>query len=106
MTYKNNFSKKNILREREVSVSDLSDLAFMFIEDIFKRRQWGELTKGTPDLSIKVLKKFYVNYEPSNLDDHSITFTVRGQTLELSPVVIRKLYELPEIKILAFPIKK
>lgn len=66
------------MREREVSVSDISDLAFMFIEDIFKRRQWGELTKGTPDPSIEVLKKFYVNYEPSNLDDHSITFTVRG----------------------------
>jgi hypothetical protein len=106
MIYKNNFSKKNVLREREVLVNDLFYLTFVFIEDIFKRRQWGQLTKETPDPSIEVSKEFYANYEPSNLDDHSITFTVRGKTLELPHVVIGKLYELPEIKILAFPIKK
>lgn len=57
MIYKNNLSKKNVLREKEVLVSDLSDLTFVFIEDIFKRRQWGQLTKETPDPSTEVLKE-------------------------------------------------
>jgi hypothetical protein len=41
MAYKNNFSKKNIMGKREVSVTDLFNPTFVFIEDIFKKRQWG-----------------------------------------------------------------
>jgi hypothetical protein len=37
MAYKNTFSSKNILDERKVSVSDLSNPVFAFIEDIFKK---------------------------------------------------------------------
>jgi hypothetical protein len=43
IAYRNNYSKKNILGEREVLISDLSDLAFIFVEDIFKKRQWDKL---------------------------------------------------------------
>ena len=39
MTYINNFSNKNVLCEREVSASGLSDPSFAFIKDIFKKRQ-------------------------------------------------------------------
>jgi hypothetical protein len=37
MVYRN-FSKKNILGENEVLVSDLSDPIYAFIGDIFKKR--------------------------------------------------------------------
>jgi hypothetical protein len=43
IAYKNNYSKKNILGEREVLISDLSNSAFIFIEDIFKKRKWDKL---------------------------------------------------------------
>jgi hypothetical protein len=83
ITYRNNFSKKNLLGEREVSVCDLSDPIFVFIKDIFKKRQWGELTEEAPTPYIEVVKEFYVNYESFNLDDCSITSTIKGKTLEL-----------------------
>jgi hypothetical protein len=38
MAYKNNFSKKSVIGEREVSVIDLSDPIFVFIENIFKKK--------------------------------------------------------------------
>ena len=38
ISYRNSYSKKNILGEREVLISDLSDPTFMFIKDIFKKR--------------------------------------------------------------------
>lgn len=94
MAYRNNFSKKNIIGEREVSVTDLSNPTFVFIEDIFKKRQQGKLTKGSLAPYIKVVREFYTNYEPFNLDYHCITSIVKGQTLEFSPGVIKKLYEL------------
>ena len=39
IAYRNNYSNKNILGERKVLISDLFDPAFIFIKDIFKKRQ-------------------------------------------------------------------
>ena len=77
MAYRNNFSMNNILSEREVSVCDLSDSIFMFMEEIFKKRKWGKLTKGALTLHVKVVREFYANYECFILDDHFITSTIR-----------------------------
>jgi hypothetical protein len=41
-----NFSRKKVLGEYEVSISDLSDTAFTFIEEIFSKRKWKNLIKG------------------------------------------------------------
>ena len=95
MAYRNNFSKKNILVESEVLVSDLSESIFVFIEDIFKKRQLDELNKEEPTPHVELGREFYTNHESFNLDDHSITFIIRGQTLEFSLIVVIKLYELP-----------
>jgi hypothetical protein len=40
---------------------------------------------------------FFSIFKPFNLNDHSITSTAKGQTLELSHVVIKKLYKLLKI---------
>jgi len=105
MVYKNNFSKKNIMGEREVSVTDLFNPTFVFIEDIFKKRQCGKLTKGSLAPYVDVVREFYTNYEPFNLDYHCTTSTIKGQTLEFSPGVIKKLYELLEIIYPSLPYK-
>ena len=76
MTYRNNFSKKNMLGEKEVLVSDFSYPTLMFIKDILKKRQLGELTEGALALKVEVVRKFYANYKLFNLDDHFITSTI------------------------------
>jgi hypothetical protein len=43
IAYRNNYSRKNILGEREVLINNLSDPTFIFIKDIFKKRQWDKL---------------------------------------------------------------
>jgi hypothetical protein len=73
-----------------------------FIEDIFNKRQWCKLIEGASTPYVEVITEFYANCEHFKIDDHSITFTVRGQTLELSPVIIRKLYEISKIIDLGF----
>jgi hypothetical protein len=83
-------------------INNLSDPTFIFIKDIFKKRKWDKLIEWAHALYVEVIRKFYVNYKPFNLDDHSITSTIRGQTLELTPVVIRKLYKLLKITHLDF----
>ena len=55
-------------------------------------KQFGSLTKK------EVVWEFYAYYESFHLDDHALfTSIVKGQTLELSLVVIRNLYEQLEI---------
>jgi len=83
--------------EREVSITDISDPTFVFIEDIFKKRQWGKLTKRSLAPYVEVVREFYTNYEPFNLDYHCTTSIIKGQTIEFSSGVIKKLYELLEI---------
>ena len=95
MAYRNKFSKKNILVESEVLVSNLSESIFVFVEDIFKKKQLDKLNKEEPTPHVELGREFYTNHESFNLDDHSITFIVRGQTLEFSLIVIIKLYKLP-----------
>jgi len=75
-----------MLGEKEVLVSDFSYPTLMFIKDILKKRQLGELTEGALALKVEVVRKFYANYKLFNLDDHFITSTI-----------IWKLYELFEI---------
>jgi hypothetical protein len=75
-----------MLGEKEVLVSDFSYPTLVFIKDILKKRQLGELTEGALALNVEVVRKFYANYKLFNLDDHFITSTI-----------IRKLYELFEI---------
>jgi hypothetical protein len=48
----------------------------MFIKDILKKRQLGELTEGALALKVEVVRKFYANYKLFNLDDHFITSTI------------------------------
>jgi hypothetical protein len=40
------------------------------------KKQWGKLIKGASALYVEEVRKFYVNCEPFNLNDHSITFTI------------------------------
>jgi hypothetical protein len=61
MAYRNNFSKKNVLVESEVLVSDLSDSIFAFIEDIFMKRQWDKLNKEAPTPLVELVREFYTN---------------------------------------------
>ena len=75
-----------MLGEKEVLVNDFSYPTLMFIKDILKKRQLGELTEGALALKVEVVRKFYANYKLFNLDDHFITSTI-----------IWKLYELFEI---------
>ena len=85
MAYQNNFSKKNILGERDVLVSDLLDPTSTFIKDIFmkKKKQWGKLTEEASALYVEEVMKFYVNCEPFNFNDHSITFSISCLLLSL-----------------------
>ena len=59
-----------------LQISDRSDPTLAFIEDIFKKRQWGKLIKGVFVLFIEVVSQFYANYEYVNIDDHFITSTI------------------------------
>ena len=81
IAYINNFSNKNILCEREVSASGLSDPSLAFIKDIFKKRQWGKLIERAPTSYVEVVKEYGTDYESFNLNEHSITSTIRGQNL-------------------------
>jgi hypothetical protein len=105
IAYRNNFFKKNVLGEREVLVSDLSNPIFAFIEDMFKKIQWRELNKKALTPYIEVVREFYANCESFNLDDYSITSTIKIKTLKLSLTNIRKLYKLLEMTDPNFPYK-
>ena len=105
IAYRNNYSKKNILGEREVLINNLSDLTFIFIKDIFKKRQWDKLIEWAHALYVEVIMKFYANYKPFNLDDHSITSTIRGQTLELTLLSLESYINYLKSHILTFLIK-
>jgi hypothetical protein len=63
------------------------------------------LTKGATAPNDEVVRDFYANREHFHLDDHFITSIVIDQNLELSHVIIKKLYELHEITDLGFPYK-
>jgi hypothetical protein len=63
-TYSTNFSIKNLLGEHEVSIRDLYDTIFAFIEEIFRKRKWKKLTKGIPIPYIEIVREFYANCEP------------------------------------------
>jgi hypothetical protein len=93
------------LGEHEVSIRDLYDTIFAFIEEIFRKRKWKKLTKGIPIPYIEIVREFYANCEPFDLDDKSITFKERDQTLTLFPYIIRDFYDLPKVSILSFPYK-
>jgi hypothetical protein len=73
-----------------------------FIEDIFNKRQWCKLIEGASAPYIEVVREFYANCEHFKIDDCSITSTVRDQILELSSVIIRKLYGMTKIIDLGF----
>jgi hypothetical protein len=105
-TYRTNFSIKNLLGEHEVSIRDLYDPIFAFIEEIFRKRKWKKLTKGIPIPYIEIVREFYANCESFDLDDKSITFKERDQTLTLFPYIIRDFYDLPKVSILSFPYKE
>jgi hypothetical protein len=93
-----------LLGEYEVSISDLSDTAFAFLEEIFRKKN-GKLTKGALAPYMEIIREFYVNYDSFDLDKKSITSKVRGQTLALSPFVIRDLYGMPKVSNSSFPFK-
>ena len=38
-SYRTNFSRKNVFGECEVSISNLSDIVFAFIEEIFTKKK-------------------------------------------------------------------
>ena len=98
MAYKNTFSNKNILGERKVSVSDLSNPVFAFIEDIFKKMHQGKLKKKTPTLYVKIVKSFMPIISPY--------FHYQRSTIELSSIVISNLYDIYKITNLGFPYKE
>jgi len=93
------------LGEREVSIYDLSDTVFSFIKEIFRKRKWEKLTEGAPAPYVEIIMEFYANCEPFDLDDKSITSKIRGQTLTLSPYIIRDFYSLPKVNNPGFPYK-
>lgn len=51
------------------------------------------------------MREFYSNIAHFNLDDHSITFTVRETRIDIIPSDIRELYELPEVDAPGYPYK-
>jgi hypothetical protein len=49
--YRTNFSRKNVFGECEVFISNLSDIVFAFIEEIFTKKQMGKVdSRGTCSL--------------------------------------------------------
>jgi hypothetical protein len=58
--YRTNFSRKNVLREREVSIIHLSNIALAFIKEIFRKRKWEKLTKGAPGPCMEIMREFYL----------------------------------------------
>jgi len=63
------------------------------------------LTKGALALYMKIMREFYVKYDSFDLDEKSITSKMRGQTLALTPSVIRDLYGMPKVSNSSFPFK-
>jgi hypothetical protein len=86
-------------------INNLSDPTFIFIKDIFKKRQWDKLIEWAHALYVKVIRKFYANYKPFNLNDHSITSTIKGQTLELTLLSLEIYINYLKSHILTFLIK-
>ena len=71
----------------------------------FLEKKNGKLTKRALAPYMEIMREFYVNYDSFDLDKKSITSKVRGQTLALSPFVIRDLYGMPKVSNSSFPFK-
>jgi len=76
--YRTNFSRKNVFGECEVSISNLSDIVFTFIEEIFTKKQMGKVDSRAPAPYVKIVREFYAKYDMFDLDEKSITSKVRG----------------------------
>ena len=49
--YRTNFSRKNVFGECEIFISNLSDIVFAFIKEIFTKKQMGKVdSRGTCSL--------------------------------------------------------
>ncbi|KAG6679153.1 hypothetical protein I3842_14G116000 [Carya illinoinensis] len=103
--YKNTFSKRPVLGEREVSINDFLTDDFQIIRRVFIERGWEKLTHAFPTPCVKVVRKFYSNITHFNLDDHSIISIVRGIQIEVSPAILRSLFTLPEVESPLYPYK-
>ncbi|KAG6641190.1 hypothetical protein CIPAW_09G056200 [Carya illinoinensis] len=103
--YRNTFSKRPVLGEREVSIHDFPSDDFQIIRQIFIERGWEKLTHALPTPCVEVVREFYSNIAHFNLDDHSIISTVRGIQIEVSPAILRNLFTLPEVESPLYPYK-
>ncbi|KAG6675550.1 hypothetical protein I3842_15G108700 [Carya illinoinensis] len=103
--YRNTFSKRPVLGEREVSIHDFPSDDFQIIRHIFIERGWEKLTHALPTPCVEVVQEFYSNIAHFNLDDHSIISTVRGIQIEVSPAILRNLFTLPEVESPLYPYK-
>ncbi|KAG6703619.1 hypothetical protein I3842_07G093600 [Carya illinoinensis] len=103
--YRNTFSKRPVLGEREVSIHDFPSDDFQIIRHIFIERGWEKLTHALPTPCVEVVWEFYSNITHFNLDDHSIISTVRGIQIEVSPAILCNLFTLPEVESPLYPHK-
>ncbi|KAG7980996.1 hypothetical protein I3843_05G210200 [Carya illinoinensis] len=95
--YRNTFSKRPVLGEREVSIHDFPSDDFQIIRHIFIDRGWEKLTHALPTPCVEVVREFYSNIAHFNLDDHSIISTVRGIQIEyrlLAKIVLTNLWPI------------
>ncbi|KAG6713198.1 hypothetical protein I3842_05G140700 [Carya illinoinensis] len=103
--YRNTFSKRPVLGEREVSINDFPMDDFQLIRHIFIERGWEKLTHASPTPCGEVVREFYSNIAHFHLDDHSIIPIIRGIQIEVSPAILLGLFTLPEVESSLYPYK-
>ncbi|KAG6714040.1 hypothetical protein I3842_05G183300 [Carya illinoinensis] len=101
--YRTTFTKRPVLGEREVSINDFPMDAFQLIRRIFTERGWEKLTHASPTPRVEVVREFYLNITHYNFDDHSIISIIQETQIEVSSVVLRELFNLPEVEAPLYP---